>query len=146
MTIQQVTAVCDGWDARVVTDAGEALTLHYATKPEGVTVLEDAARYVTWVAETKAAEAAKIAAEEAEAAAKEAKLAQADTAIATAAVAVAQAQADVAAAQASAATAIATAADHLSMIDAWKHLEQKQRDLVLEAWPEFEALLKEAAK
>jgi hypothetical protein len=139
MTIQQITAVCDGWDARVVLDDGSGLTLHYAAKPEEAKVLTDGSKYVVMLAEAKATEEAQIAAEVAAVAAKEIKLAQADTAIATAAVVVAQAEIAVA-------TAEAKAADHLSLIDAWQKLEQKQRDQVLEVWPEFEALLKEAGK
>lgn len=139
MTIQQITAVCDGWDARVIADTGEAITLHYASKPAEVAALADCAAYVAAVADAKAAEAAKIAAETAAEAAKEAKVAAADTAIATATAVVAQAQVEIAAAE-------AKAADHLTLIDAWKKLEQGQRDKVLEIWPQFEGLLKEAAK
>jgi hypothetical protein len=137
-TLQRIAAVCDGWDATVITDAGEGVTLHYAKQPAEATVLADCASYVAAVAEAKATEAAKIAAEVAAVAAKEAKVAQADAAIATAAAVVAQAQVEITAAE-------AKAADHLTLIDAWKKLEQKTRDSVLAAWPEFEVLLKEAA-
>ena len=139
-TIRSIMKVCDGWDASVLDDAGSARTLHYhSTEPDEATVLADCDRYVAAEAAAIAAEAERVATEAAEIAAKEAKLAQADEAIASAAVAVADAAVAVAVAE-------AEAADHRTMVDAWKHLDQRQRDEVIRAWPEFEALLKEAAK
>ena len=46
MTILQMSAVCDGWDVRIIT-AGQAVTLHFAAEPTQAQIEEAGGEFET---------------------------------------------------------------------------------------------------